>query len=679
MKMARIFILLFLVIVQFAPMHAAEKADSTLKLITTWKTVPYSLDKVYLPLDTFLFDIQTTNPILHRSFSNTFTGNLGGPSESNIFAYRRPISSFIFLAPEGDYMLSPEKVIYYSTNKPFTTITYSTGGSTSKAEQTIKVVHTQNINRDLNVGLNYHLINSVGQYLNQSTRCNSFTFFSSFEHPNYSWAMNLNYNKFIIEENGGLAADSILSEGLSADAMSVKLSSDYGTATSYRNLDFYFIQRYIVGRVDSKLKRDTAAGVRPMAGLALPDSSDTDSAQAPPARKYYQLAFSHVLGLDRGSRGYKDKLLAGAYYKDWLVNSATTYDSVFYRKFYNMFRMELLPDSNNLVKLGAMACISSEDIRYNMDAPDKVIVTNSYVDTSHVSVIQRKSRSQDNFYLSFQLFDDVSKTSNWGAEAKYCFEGYNMGAKELNAHLYKNIGKDTNEVQFKLSASYNYARPDYLYQYYYSNHFSWDKRSEFKNTSRGVLDFNLTVPYWKLNAGANYTLLTRWTYLTGISVDSLNTAVPVQSGAGISILTGHLEKTISFWKMQMVNKLAYQKTSSSAIHLPDLTYYNSTYFESTVIKNVLDIELGVELFWFTKFYMDGYMPGLGMFYQQNEKALGNYPLVNVFFNFKLKRARVFLKMDHVNSGLSGSGYFSAYHYPMSVRMFKFGVSWSFYD
>jgi hypothetical protein len=35
--------------------------------------------------------------------------------------------------------------------------------------------------------------------------------------------------------------------------------------------------------------------------------------------------------------------------------------------------------------------------------------------------------------------------------------------------------------------------------------------------------------------------------------------------------------------------------------------------------------------------------------------------------------------DHVNSGLSGYNYFMVPFYPQSVRMFRFGVGWTFYD
>jgi hypothetical protein len=35
--------------------------------------------------------------------------------------------------------------------------------------------------------------------------------------------------------------------------------------------------------------------------------------------------------------------------------------------------------------------------------------------------------------------------------------------------------------------------------------------------------------------------------------------------------------------------------------------------------------------------------------------------------------------DHVNSGTSGYNYFMVPSNPMNIRMFKYGLAWTFYD
>ena len=59
--------------------------------------------------------------------------------------------------------------------------------------------------------------------------------------------------------------------------------------------------------------------------------------------------------------------------------------------------------------------------------------------------------------------------------------------------------------------------------------------------------------------------------------------------------------------------------------------------------------------------------------------LGGYPFVDVYANFHLKRARFFFAMSHVNSGSGNKMSFTTPHYPMNSRVFRFGVSWNFFN
>ena len=67
-----------------------------------------------------------------------------------------------------------------------------------------------------------------------------------------------------------------------------------------------------------------------------------------------------------------------------------------------------------------------------------------------------------------------------------------------------------------------------------------------------------------------------------------------------------------------------------------------------------------------------------MYHTQEDMKVGNYPLMNVFANCKLKQARFFVMMYHVNKGLFGSNeYFLAPNYPFNPRVFTLGVSIDF--
>ena len=54
--------------------------------------------------------------------------------------------------------------------------------------------------------------------------------------------------------------------------------------------------------------------------------------------------------------------------------------------------------------------------------------------------------------------------------------------------------------------------------------------------------------------------------------------------------------------------------------------------------------------------------------------------MDAFLTMKWKRMRIMLKFAHVNDDLFGERrYFQVLHYPLNKRIFKMGISWSFYD
>ena len=63
----------------------------------------------------------------------------------------------------------------------------------------------------------------------------------------------------------------------------------------------------------------------------------------------------------------------------------------------------------------------------------------------------------------------------------------------------------------------------------------------------------------------------------------------------------------------------------------------------------------------------------------NEKKYGDYPFIDFFINAQIKTVRVFIKVDHLNSGMMGNYYILTPRYPMNDRALKLGVSWRFFD
>jgi hypothetical protein len=157
-------------------------------------------------------------------------------------------------------------------------------------------------------------------------------------------------------------------------------------------------------------------------------------------------------------------------------------------------------------------------------------------------------------------------------------------------------------------------------------------------------------------------------------------AVPVQHDGEISVLEASAAKGLKAGIFHTSFKAMLQVASDDkVIPLPLFSAYNSSYIEVKLFKKVMTTQLGYDLRFNTEYFIHGYMPDLGTFYNQRLRKIGNYPYADVFLNVKLKRMRFYLKYEHVNSDLVNREYYTVLHYPVNSRMLMFGLSWNFYD
>lgn len=156
-------------------------------------------------------------------------------------------------------------------------------------------------------------------------------------------------------------------------------------------------------------------------------------------------------------------------------------------------------------------------------------------------------------------------------------------------------------------------------------------------------------------------------------------AKPAQYTGNIQVLAIDATINLKAWKFYWDNKLIYQLSSNEEIlPLPDLALYSNLYFKDLWFK-VLTVQVGVSCRYTTAYYGNNYMPATGIFYLQNEVLIGNYPEMNVYANFHLKRMRFFVQYYHWNKGLfGGNNYFSMPNYPINPGTFQFGLSWTFH-
>ena len=161
-----------------------------------------------------------------------------------------------------------------------------------------------------------------------------------------------------------------------------------------------------------------------------------------------------------------------------------------------------------------------------------------------------------------------------------------------------------------------------------------------------------------------------------------NTMEVRQKGGAITLLTLSLAQNFKLGPLNWENVITYQKsTDNDVLPVPDLNIYTNLYLRFKIAQ-VLKCDFGADGRYFTKYYAPDYSPALGQYAVQtgdNRVQTGNYPLVNIYANFHLKHTRFFVMMSHVNAGSGNRQYFLTPHYPLNQRVFRFGLSWNFFN
>jgi hypothetical protein len=644
----------FLIVFFFCKSSFAAPSDSVHIKIECWKINPFLTHKTFLPIDTFLSDLEIAHPAYVRSYSNTHLGNIGLPAISNFYQLRDLKSDFFFIEPYRAYLHKSEDFIYYRTDKPYTNLLYTGNFKAERQQESLQAIHTQNVNEYLNLGLWINLANYKGDYDNQDTKINAFSLFGCYDGEVYSNYSNISIHKFTANENGGLTADtSIFSSSLESSTYPVNLTSTYeSNESSYdgcrqviKNINASFQQRLNLGNWYYSARSDSTTK---------------------PSNRVYSVAISHNLIFERDIKSFTNGNVENT--KDFFnyiyLDSAKSHDSVYYRSLKNAVFLELLPAADNPVQLGLRVGASNELKVVSYNAPNKYITDSTYVNDYY------RIKDHDNT-ISASIFSVQTKKFTWGSTAQYCFSGYNEGMKSLDANFSQALGRDS-FVLFNADFAYDNYRPSYLYKHFFANNFKWE--NSFQPINRVDWGAELLFPRFGIEGGFKYSLLNKWVYF------SKDTMVhPVQDAGSAMVLSIYLKKIFHLGKFDIVNKCTFQKSGNESVHVPEIAAFHSTRFNQMFIRDVLYFQIGYDLYYNTAFYADAYMPGLGVFYNQHEKKTGNYPYLDVFINMRLKRARFFFKFEHVNQGLLDTEYFSAPHYPSGARTFRLGLSWSFID
>ena len=195
--------------------------------------------------------------------------------------------------------------------------------------------------------------------------------------------------------------------------------------------------------------------------------------------------------------------------------------------------------------------------------------------------------------------------------------------------------------------------------------------NKFKNESIGELKLGLSFLKNIINVVFSEKRIQNYIYYD-------TSALPAQFGADINVFSTEFSVNYNFYKSwNFYNKSLFQFSSNKKIYvISDFTSYSSLYYERNFFNNAMKSSIGMGGNYFSSYYANAFMPATSQFYQQDAVKIGNYPFVDFFINFRIKTARFFIKVEHLNSGISKANYFYVPHLPTPGRTLKVGVDWT---
>jgi len=603
-----------------------------------WTLSPDFTTEIAVPLDTAFSLFNRYRVADKMSDFNAYNGNYGLPQyEINFFDREWEPDRFLY-AHYIPFMFTPSNTLFINTHVPFTELRWSNGGARSKAEQTFRVRHSQNVNRFINFGLVYDIVYNVGQYTLQRAIDKNFLLHASFNANPYTAYFSAGINNHESAESGGMVSPDQLSE-YAPDGVPFRLNALNNAKSTLQNRYLMVVQRYAPGG-----RRDTVTGMLSSGG---------------------PITFSHIGILEWNTRHYLDSYPESSLYDTVMIDDGETADSLRQRTLSNTLRVDFAAGRTERFRIGAGAGVRSELRAFGSLMPGDTL--------TRPDTLRKTTNS---LVLTGKVFNNIGSKFGWSASGDLWFQGYRAGDFIVNGRIYKEFDTGrTGMITWDATGTIASFTPSFWYGTWGSNNFSW--QLDLKREFRLMAGSSLLWPDLKMSLKFNYAIVDNFTHFG-------TAAVPLQHEGGLSVLALTAKKEFVVWKLHLDNTvLIQQSTNTDVIDLPLVTARSAFFFDHLfkfrATAGELYFQLGAEAMLHTPYNALSYMPATGRYYNQSGSEIGNYPFINAFLNLKVKRTRFFIMADHVNSGLTGYGYFLVPGYPLNIRMIKYGLAWTFYD
>lgn len=607
-------------------------------------------------IDTLFLNYHKSFIPSHQSTAWATTGNFGASGQNQIFFQRKPTSDFFFQDAIDSWLPGVATQRYYNTRIPMTIISHNTGGNKYSNQDRTQVLFSGNVDKKLQLGGAIDYIYSKGSYNYQADKNFRWSLFGSYIGDRYEMQTFFNSYNYLGKENGGITDDLYITDPAKVQGGETKVDNKsiptYLTAAHSKmtGLEFYLNQSYNVGHY--KYQRDSV--------------TDTIIGRTyiPVTRFIWTADFKTSKHLFLNQNAAQDQ----SFFENSYLSLTGTDETTRYWRLRNTLGVSLLEGFNKYAKFGFSLYATHEMRRYKQ-VVDTVSGKELPEGLVELPVTIDPTKTQQLLWVGGQLTKQRGSILTYAATAQFGLLGDVSGDIDIEGSVTTRFKLFGDTVSLKAYGYFKNLEAPYLLKQFVSNHYAWDNK--FSKVQRfragGILD--LPWIYTSINVG--YETLNNYIYFN-------NNSLPEQSSSAVHVLNASLTNHLGFGIFNWDNEVTYQTSSNaSVLPLPKFSIFSNMYLKFRIAR-VLDVQVGVDCNYYTKYHAPAYNPAIMSFYNQSEIECGNFAFADVYANFKLKKARFYVMYSHANKGLfGGNNYFSIPHYPLNPGRFQLGISVDF--
>ena len=486
----------------------------------------------------------------------------------------------------------------------------------NESEQNLSLYHSQSVSNRSGYAVSFLKRSHDGYYSNQSTNNNYFQF--SFNKRSRDSTYNMKF---------GLKHQRIynqLNGGLTNDSNFINSN---GFESNRKILNVNMQNSYTTNRLlKSYINQNW-----------ILNSSKKDST----ILNIKNISFNN--SFQRTTRVYFDSLNPDLFLNNF-YSTESTHDSISLDVFNSSFRYNIISNKDSIVQNFSLGW-DSEILSHKNKLIDTILTNQS------VCLDFSKSKRNNSFRLGGNFYTLGYKKNNY--EINFLYESFILKDKKL-----------------KLSADLSEFRPVFEINNYQSNHHFWDNK-QFHNILFWNASAEIFAGLFSLKSQINQAY--KPIYFTEYSE-------PSQFDSSLQVIQSSLNYNLIKKKYNLYTEIVYQYQGGAQIlQLPDWVGQVKFNYIFGNEKSNLKFSLGINAKVFSSYTLPGYSSELNQFTISNERTQSSYFMVDFLAKTQIKSVTVFLMVTHLNSGLTGFDYFSAFHFPIADRCLKFGLRWIFLD